>query len=53
MTLADAGRDVLAGRVDRVALCGVDRWIGGVHLQGHGGVWRWDADAQEVRRERV
>jgi hypothetical protein len=53
VTLADAGCDVLAGRVDRVALCGVDRWIGGVHLQGHGGVWRWDADAQQVRRERV
>ena len=30
--LTHAGRDVLAGRVDRVALCGLDRWIGGMHL---------------------
>jgi hypothetical protein len=53
VTLTEAGRDVLAGGVDRVALCGVDHWLGGVHLQGRAGVWRWDADAQEVRRERV
>ena len=27
-----AGRDVLAGRADRIALNGIDRWMGGVHL---------------------
>lgn len=53
VALTAAGDDVLAGRRDRVRLCGVDRWIGGVHLQGHAGVWRWDADAQQVRRERL
>jgi hypothetical protein len=53
VALTAAGEDVLAGRADRVSLCGVDRWIGGVHLQGHAGIWRWDADAQQVRRERL
>ena len=37
------GRQVLAGEVDRVALLGIDRWYGGVHLQGRVVAWRWDA----------
>ena len=32
--LTDAGRRVLDGQEDHVALNGVDRWIGGVHCQG-------------------
>lgn len=32
VTLTHAGRDVLAGRADRIALNGIDRWLGGVHL---------------------
>ena len=39
--LTDAGREVLSGRRDRVA-CGLDRWLGGVHLQNGDGMWRWD-----------
>jgi hypothetical protein len=39
-----AGRDVLAGRRDAVALNGIDEWKGGVHLTGaNGSLWRWDA----------
>jgi hypothetical protein len=34
VSITDAGRRVLAGRADHVALNGVDRWIGGVHLEG-------------------
>ena len=34
VTLTDSGRAVLAGRQDRIATCGIDRWLGGVHLQG-------------------
>lgn len=30
--LTVAGRDVLEGRANRIALRGIDRWIGGVHL---------------------
>jgi hypothetical protein len=41
--LLDAGRDVLSGRVDRIALNGLDAWRGGVHLNGTAPVWRWDA----------
>jgi hypothetical protein len=40
--ITDAGRAVLSGRQDRIATCGIDRWLGGVHLQGHSNVWRWD-----------
>jgi hypothetical protein len=36
------GRDVLHGRADRIERCGIDRWRGGVHLQGSGPLWRWD-----------
>ena len=48
--LTDAGRAVLAGEKDRVALCGIDRWLGGVHLQGTANVWRWDAEGQRMDR---
>jgi hypothetical protein len=41
ITLTDDGRRVLAGDADRVALCGIDRWLGGVHCKGRGPVWRW------------
>lgn len=37
-----AGRAVLAGEADHIALNGIDRWIGGVHLFGHQVPWRWD-----------
>jgi hypothetical protein len=42
LTLTGTGRAVLAGAADRVKHCGVDRWLGGVQLQGTGAVWRWD-----------
>ena len=41
IALTDTGRSVLEGRADRVALCGIDRWLGGVHLVGTGPVWRY------------
>lgn len=49
VTLTDAGRAVLEGRADRVRLCGIDRWLGGVQLAGTGPVWRWDAERQRLR----
>jgi hypothetical protein len=45
--LTDTGARVLAGEADHVALNGVDRWIGGVHLHGRDVRWRWD-DAREA-----
>ena len=43
IALTRAGREVLGGAADRVELCGIDRWLGGVHVQGHGRAWRWSA----------
>ena len=47
-SLTQDGRDVLEGRADRVVLCGIDRWFGGVHLQGHSVPWRWDGERGRV-----
>ncbi|HEX6463715.1 MAG TPA: hypothetical protein VFZ98_04655, partial [Vicinamibacterales bacterium] len=38
--VTDAGRAVLAGRADHIAVNGIDRWMGGVHLTPER-VWRW------------
>jgi hypothetical protein len=46
--LTDAGRDVLAGRRDRVATLGIDRWLGGVHLKGDRVPFRWDSRTQRI-----
>lgn len=44
VALTDAGREVLAGTKDAVALNGIDIWRGGVHLRGATqSPWRWDA----------
>ena len=48
--LTDTGRSVLSGEQDRIAACGIDRWLGGVHVQGGGPIWRWDDAAQRIRR---
>jgi hypothetical protein len=42
------GRAVLGGRADQIALRGIDRWLGGVHLTGMGPHWRWDETARKV-----
>lgn len=47
-SLTAAGRDVRSGKADRVRMCGIDRWIGGVHLSGHGPLWRWSARRGEL-----
>jgi hypothetical protein len=49
VSVTDAGREVLTGRRDRVA-CGLDRWLGGVHLDGRGAMWRWDDEARRMTR---
>src|SRR6266853_857923 len=37
------GREVLEGAADNVAVNGINRWIGGVHLKGNTVRWRWNA----------
>jgi len=46
--LTDTGARVLAGQADQVALNGIDRWIGGVHLHGLHAPWRWDDGAETI-----
>ena len=48
VAITEPGRDVLAGRSDWIALAGIDRWVGGVHLTGER-VWRWDEAAGAPR----
>jgi len=48
LALTETGRAVLEGRADHVALNGVDRWIGGVHLRGRAVPWRWDDGTEAV-----
>jgi hypothetical protein len=50
IALTDTGRAVLAGQADRGSTCGIDRWLGGVHLQGRRGIWRWDDGGDRVVR---
>jgi hypothetical protein len=42
MSLTEIGRAVLDGELDRVARCGLERWLGGVRLSGTDHLWRWD-----------
>jgi Domain of unknown function (DUF1835) len=50
LELTEVGRRVLVGKADHVALNGVDRWIGGVHLEGRRVGWRWDGKAGSIVR---
>jgi hypothetical protein len=43
-----AGRRVLRGEADHVALNGIDRWVGGVHLHGAEARWRWDEGTESI-----
>jgi hypothetical protein len=46
--ITDAGQTVLRGATDNVTLNGIDEWLGGVHLQGHENIWRWDEAQQRL-----
>jgi len=48
--LTDDGRRVLAGDADWIALNGIDRWLGGVHLVGRSVGWRWDVGGRRLVR---
>jgi hypothetical protein len=50
LTLTPGGRDVLGGTLDRLAVHGIQRWIGGVHLETPGSIWRWDRSQLKLRR---
>ena len=49
VSMTDAGRGVLAGRDDAVALNGIDEWRGGVHLVGADrSPWRWNPERETL-----
>jgi hypothetical protein len=48
VALTEAGRRVLDGAADHVALNGIDRWIGGVRLVGRNVPWRWDDGVEGI-----
>jgi len=50
LRVTEAGRRVLAGEADHVALNGIDRWVGGVHLHGGTARWRWDEGIEALVR---
>lgn len=45
LSLTHDGSRVLAGDRDAIALNGIDRWFGGVHLKGSEARWRWSRTA--------
>ena len=45
-----SGADVLAGRIDRLAVVPLERWLGGVHLRLGAPLWRWDAERLSLVR---
>jgi hypothetical protein len=58
LSLTETGAQVLAGEADRIALNGIDRWLGGVHLvrepaaegRANAAVWRWDEGGRKIVR---
>jgi hypothetical protein len=42
VTITEAGRHVIDGRADHIELNGINRWLGGVHLNGNKSAWRWN-----------
>lgn len=46
--LTETGKSVLSGESDFVRINGIDKWFGGVHLQGRGEMFRWDTSAERV-----
>lgn len=50
LALTNAGRRIRNGELDFVRLNGVDRWLGGTHLDGREAIWRWDRTAARTVR---
>jgi len=47
--VTDAGQKLLDAKADWIKLSGgIDRWLGGVHLNGQQPQWRWDDNSNKV-----
>ena len=49
--LTGTGLHVLEGKADRIALNGIDCWLGGVHLKGKEHIWRFDERNETLTRK--
>jgi hypothetical protein len=47
LAITDSGREVLRATTDRVDACGIDTWLGGVHLT-RDYLWRFDESASRL-----
>ncbi len=48
IALTDFGGKVLGDQADAITFNGIDRWIGGVHLEGQQCPWRWSEAEQKL-----
>lgn len=49
LVLTGEGKKALAGQTDWTKINhGIDRWLGGVHLQGENATWRWDTQRETL-----
>lgn len=48
LRVTELGEKVFAGKTDRIALNGIDRWIGGAHLKGNRVRCRWDEEQHRI-----
>ncbi|EFU43740.1 RNA polymerase, sigma-24 subunit, ECF subfamily protein [Paenibacillus vortex V453] len=48
LQVTSLGRDVLAAKSDYAHTNIVDKWIGGLHLQGKAPLWRWDLQQRTI-----
>lgn len=46
--ITEVGLAVLNGTADFVEMNGIDLWLGGVHLNGIGRLWRWDESKRKL-----
>lgn len=47
-SITERGRSLLAGHEDWVRISGIERWLGGVHLDGKHADWRWDGTSKSL-----
>jgi hypothetical protein len=51
--LTSLGSQLANHKADWIHLNGINRWYGGVHLEGHDSIWRWDAENTAIIRKQV
>ncbi len=53
VSITSHGHDVLEGKLDHVHVNGIDRWVGGVHLDSSlNNIWRYDSQSDRFLAEK-